>query len=84
MIGWNLDDVKKTQSRMITSQLEKVLGPSILKTLQYNPPFGYSILNYHDDQKAENVILGLGNGSLLKLKGKKMAPQDVAVDVHKD
>jgi hypothetical protein len=49
--------------------------------LQYNPPFGYSMLSYQE-QGQDFILVGLGNGSVIKFKRKKLALVEVYGDIH--
>lgn len=54
------------------------------KQLQHNPPFAYSILNYEypAGSQAETTWTGLGNGTLMKFKKKKLELEEVYSDMH--
>ena len=53
--------------------------------MEFNPPYGYSVLTYMDKQtSSENVLVGLGNGSLMRFKRKKMVLQEIKLDIHLD
>ena len=49
------------------------------KSLSYNPPFAYTI-KVLDSQ----IITGLGNGTILKFKKKKLQLDEVYSDIHSD
>jgi len=72
VIQWNLNDIaNKSQSRNIIEQLTQHQGNN--KGMEFNPPFGYSLLTYKDKAtSSENILVGLGNGSLLRFKRKKL------------
>ena len=81
-IQWNLSDIaNKSQSRNIVDQLKSALGPGAEKTLQYNPPYGYCISNYQSLGQ-DFLLVGLGNGSVMKFKKKKLTLAEVYSDIH--
>ena len=68
LIQWNCEDVKnKTVSRNIYELLSSNLGK---EALQYNPPFVYCMGFYNSKSGARQVVVGLGNGMLLRFKKK--------------
>ena len=69
------DISNKSQSRNVLEQLKKVVDE---KGLSYNPPFGYCIKVLDANQ----VLLGLGNGTILKFKKKKLQLDEVYSDLH--
>lgn len=60
------------------------LGPGSEKQFQYNPPFAYSLAMLDQNDGSEDVVVGLGNGTLLRFKRKKMKLEEIHSDVHND
>lgn len=53
--------------------------------MEFNPPYGYTLLTYFDKStSSENILVGLGNGTLLRFKRKKLVLQEIKPDIHLD
>ncbi len=66
---WNIKDLKKSQSTNLATILQNELGS---EAMSYNPPFCYAWDTF-ESNGAEHIILGLGNGMLMRYKRKALA-----------
>ena len=49
--------------------------------MAFNPPFCYAAA-IHKSNEGERLLLGLGNGALLRLKKADLKPMDLEPDLH--
>ena len=49
--------------------------------MAFNPPFCYAAA-LHKSKEGERLLLGLGNGALLRLKKADLKPMDYEPDLH--
>jgi N-acyl-L-homoserine lactone synthetase len=66
-----------TQSRNIFDVLSANLGK---EAMQYNPPFVYCMGAYTTKAGSRQVVVGLGNGMLLRFKRKGLEIQEICGD----
>lgn len=54
--------------------------------MEFNPPFGYSLVTYEWplNSGSEHILCGLGNGSIVKFKKKKLTMEQYHSDIHLD
>lgn len=52
-------------------------------SLHYNPPFIYSIDTYNI-KDSEFIVVGLGNGTILRFKKKNLLLEEIDADIHRD
>lgn len=76
---WNLKDVKKSQSTNLATMLQNELGA---EGMSYNPPFCYAWDTFVDKEQAEHLVMGLGNGMVLRYKRKGLACEEMHGNVH--
>ena len=74
---WNLTDLKKSSSTNISNLLLNELGQ---EAMSYNPPFCYSWDCF--DVGGENLIMGLGNGMLLRYKKSGLKCEEMHGEIH--
>jgi hypothetical protein len=75
---WNLANPKKSKSCNYRQFVIDKLGEN---SMAFNPPFTYSAA-IHKSNEGERLILGLGNGSILRMKKGDLKPIDLEPDLH--
>ena len=83
LVQWNLEDpVAKSHSRNIFEILSKNIGA---ESLAYNPPFIYCMSPFTHTNGSRQIVVGLGNGMLLRFKKKSLQLEEICGDVgHRD
>eukprot|EP00347_Sterkiella_histriomuscorum_P008436 403345101 len=80
LVQWNLKDLKKSCSKNIVDIVTKNFGE---QSLHYNPPFIYCMDTY-TYKDSEYLVVGLGNGCLLRFKKKDLQLEEIDADLHGD
>ncbi|CDW79253.1 wd40 repeat-containing protein [Stylonychia lemnae] len=80
LVQWNLKDLSKSSSKSIIDIMKKNFGED---SLHYNPPFIYSMDTYQV-RDSEFIVVGLGNGCILRFKKKNLALEEIDADIHRD
>lgn len=75
---WNLKDPKKSQSTNLGTLLANEIGE---KAMSYNPPFCFAWDTFLVHQQ-EFIVMGLGNGMLLRLKRTGLQCEEMHGSVH--
>ena len=74
---WNLNDLKKSQSTSISNVLINEIGQD---AMNYNPPFCYAWDTF--EFNGEHIVLGLGNGMLVRYRKKGLKCEEIHAEVH--
>ena len=74
---WNLKDAKKSISTNISNLLLNELGQ---EAMSYNPPFCYAWDSF--EANGEHLVLGLGNGMLLRFRKNGLKCEEIHGEVH--
>ena len=75
---WNLSNPKKSKSYQYQEYVSEQIGA---QNMAFNPPFCYSACVVKSPQ-GEKVLLGLGNGTVLRVKRGDLKPMELSPELH--